>query len=90
VFSVADEDDAIRLANDTPYGLGSYLFTTDAAQAERVADQIEAGMVFINVVGADAPELPFGGMKRSGHGREKGFMALEEFSTIKTIVLHHG
>ena len=63
VYRVADEDDASRLANDTPYGLGSYLFTTDADQALRVADRIEAGMVYVNIVGADSPELPFGGVK---------------------------
>ena len=85
VFGVADENEAISLANDTPYGLGSYLFTTDAAQAERVADQIEAGMVFVNVVGADAPELPFGGVKRSGFGRELGRFGAEEFVNRKMI-----
>ena len=85
VFGVADENEAISLANDTPYGLGSYLFTTDAAQAERVADQIEAGMVFVNLVGADAPELPFGGVKRSGFGRELGRFGAEEFVNRKMI-----
>ena len=85
VFSVADENEAISLANDTPYGLGSYLFTTDADQAMRVADQIEAGMVFVNLVGADAPELPFGGVKRSGFGRELGRFGAEEFVNRKMI-----
>ncbi len=85
VFSVADEAEAVTLANDTPFGLGSYLFTTDADQALRVADQIEAGMVFINVVGADAPELPFGGVKRSGFGRELGRFGAEEFVNRKMI-----
>ncbi len=85
VFSVADEAEAVSLANDTPYGLGSYLFTTDADQAMRVADQIEAGMVFVNVVGADAPELPFGGVKRSGFGRELGRFGAEEFVNRKMI-----
>jgi len=85
VFSVADESEAISLANDTPYGLGSYLFTTDADQAMRVADQIEAGMVFVNLVGGDAPELPFGGVKRSGFGRELGRFGAEEFVNRKMI-----
>ncbi len=85
VFSVADEAEAVTLANDTPFGLGSYLFTTDADQALRVADQIDAGMVFINVVGADAPELPFGGVKRSGFGRELGRFGAEEFVNRKMI-----
>ena len=53
VYKVGSEDEAVELANDTPYGLGSYVFTTDPEQALRVADQIEAGMVFVNVVGAE-------------------------------------
>ena len=85
VYKVGDEAEAVRLANDTPYGLGSYLFTTDKDQALRVADQIDAGMVFVNVVGADAPELPFGGMKRSGFGRELGRFGCEEFVNRKMI-----
>ena len=85
VYKVKDEAEAVTLANDTPYGLGSYLFTTDKDQALRVADQIDAGMVFVNVVGADAPELPFGGMKRSGFGRELGRFGAEEFVNRKMI-----
>jgi succinate-semialdehyde dehydrogenase/glutarate-semialdehyde dehydrogenase len=85
VYRVAGEAEAIALANDTPYGLGSYLFTTDPDQALRVADRIEAGMVFVNVVGADAAELPFGGVKRSGFGRELGRYATEEFVNRKLI-----
>ncbi|MEU7383800.1 MULTISPECIES: NAD-dependent succinate-semialdehyde dehydrogenase [unclassified Streptomyces] len=85
VFPAADEDDALRIANDTPYGLGSYLFTTDPAQAERVADRIEAGMVFVNGVGAEGAELPFGGIKRSGFGRELGRLGIEEFVNKKLI-----
>ncbi|MET0726295.1 MAG: NAD-dependent succinate-semialdehyde dehydrogenase, partial [Leifsonia sp.] len=72
VYRVASEEAAIELANDTPFGLGSYVYTTDADQAARVADRIEAGMVFVNVVLADGVELPFGGVKRSGTGREMG------------------
>jgi len=85
VYRVGSEEEAIALANDTPYGLGSYLFTTDPEQALRVADRIEAGMVFVNVVGADAAELPFGGVKRSGFGRELGRYATEEFVNRKLI-----
>ncbi|GAA2429155.1 NAD-dependent succinate-semialdehyde dehydrogenase [Streptomyces macrosporus] len=85
VFPAADEDDALRIANDTPYGLGSYVFTTDPAQAERVADRIEAGMVFVNGVGAEGAELPFGGVKRSGFGRELGRLGIEEFVNKKLI-----
>ncbi|HKP06287.1 MAG TPA: NAD-dependent succinate-semialdehyde dehydrogenase, partial [Microbacterium sp.] len=64
VYKVADEDAAVALANDTSYGLGSYVFTTDEEQAKRVADRIDAGMVYVNVVLADEPGLPFGGVKR--------------------------
>jgi len=85
IFSVADEAAAVALANDTPFGLGSYVFTTDPAQALRVADGIEAGMVFINLVGADGAELPFGGVKRSGSGRELGRFGADEFVNKKMI-----
>ena len=79
------EDEAIKLANDTPFGLGSYLFSTDSEQVLRVADQIEAGMVFVNGVGLDSPELSFGGIKRSGFGRELGRFGIEEFVNRKMI-----
>lgn len=85
VFRARDEQDAIRLANDTPFGLGSYVFTTDRQQALRVADQLDTGMVFVNGVGLDAPELPFGGTKRSGFGRELGTLGIEEFLNKKMI-----
>jgi succinate-semialdehyde dehydrogenase / glutarate-semialdehyde dehydrogenase len=85
VFKVRDEDEAVALANDTPFGLGSYLMTTDPEQAERVADRIEAGMVYVNIVGADSPELPFGGVKRSGFGRELGRYGADEFVNKKLI-----
>ncbi len=85
VYKVADEDEAVELANDTPFGLGSYVFTADQEQALRVADKIEAGMVFVNVVGADGVELPFGGIKRSGFGRELGRFGIDEFVNKKLI-----
>lgn len=85
VYRVADEAAAIALANDTSYGLGSYVYTTDQQQAERVADQIEAGMVYINCVLADSPELPFGGVKRSGTSREMGLLAADEFVNKKLV-----
>jgi succinate-semialdehyde dehydrogenase / glutarate-semialdehyde dehydrogenase len=85
VYKVGSEDEAVRVANDTPYGLGSYVYTTDEEQALRVADQIEAGMVFINAVGAEGVELPFGGVKASGFGRELGRFGMDEFVNKKLI-----
>lgn len=85
VFRVGSEEEAIALANDTPYGLGSYVFTDDEEQALRVADRIEAGMVYVNVVGADGAELPFGGVKGSGFGRELGRFGADEFVNKKLI-----
>jgi succinate-semialdehyde dehydrogenase / glutarate-semialdehyde dehydrogenase len=85
VHRVHSEQEAIDLANDTPFGLGSYVFTTDHDQAMRVADAIQAGMVFVNVVGADSAELPFGGVKRSGSGRELGRFGADEFVNKKLI-----
>jgi len=85
VFRARSEEEAVQLANDTPYGLGSYLFTDDAEQAARVADRIEAGMVFVNGVLLDGAELPFGGIKRSGFGRELGRYGIEEFVNKKVI-----
>ncbi|GAB3865409.1 aldehyde dehydrogenase family protein [Nocardioides maradonensis] len=85
VFRAKDEADAIRIANDTPFGLGSYVFTDDADQAARVADALETGMVFVNGVGAEGVELPFGGVKRSGFGRELGRLGMEEFVNKKLI-----
>ncbi|WP_158890848.1 NAD-dependent succinate-semialdehyde dehydrogenase [Amycolatopsis anabasis] len=85
VYRVGSEEEAIEMANDSPYGLGAYLFTTDSAQAERVADRIEAGMVYVNIVGAESPELPFGGIKRSGFGRELGRYGVDEFANRKLI-----
>jgi succinate-semialdehyde dehydrogenase/glutarate-semialdehyde dehydrogenase len=85
VYKVGSEDEAVQLANDTPFGLGSYVFTTDPEQAERVANKIDAGMVYVNIVGADGAELPFGGVKRSGSGRELGRYGADEFVNKKLI-----
>ena len=85
VYRVGSEEEAVALANQTPFGLGSYLMTNDKEQADRVADRIEAGMVYVNLVGADSPELPFGGYKRSGFGRELGRYGADEFVNKKLI-----
>lgn len=85
LYRVFSEEEAVTVANSSPFGLGSYVFTTDSAQAERVADALEAGMVFVNLVGADEPGLPFGGTKRSGFGRELGKYGVDEFVNRKLI-----
>jgi succinate-semialdehyde dehydrogenase/glutarate-semialdehyde dehydrogenase len=85
VYRVQSEEEAVALANDTPFGLGSYVITNDLEQAERVADRIDAGMVYVNIVGADGAELPFGGTKRSGFGRELGRYGADEFVNKKLI-----
>ena len=85
IYRVASEEEAVALANDTGFGLGSYVYTTDAEQAERVANGIDAGMVYVNIVLADSPELPFGGVKRSGTSREMGLLAADEFVNKKLI-----
>jgi len=86
-----DEADAIRLANATEYGLVAAIWSRDGSRQARVAKRMHCGQVFINCYGAGGGvELPFGGVKKSGHGREKGFLALEEVSVLKTIVQFHG
>ncbi len=85
VYRVGSEEEAIELANDTPFGLGSYVFSDDPEQALRVADSLDTGMVYVNGVGADGAELPFGGVKRSGFGRELGRYGMEEFVNKKLI-----
>lgn len=87
----ADENDAVRLANATAFGLVAGIWTRDGGRQMRVAKRLRCGQVFVNGYGAGGGiELPFGGVKRSGHGREKGFEALLEFSATKTVVFNHG
>lgn len=86
-----DEADAVRLANNTDYGLVAGVWTRDGARQMRVAKKMRCGQVYVNGYGAGGGiELPFGGVKKSGHGREKGLEALREFSQAKTIVYKHG
>ncbi len=86
-----DEADALAIANGTDYGLVAGVWTRDGARQMRMARKLRCGQVFINNYGAGGGiELPFGGVKRSGHGREKGFEALYGFSVLKTVAMFHG
>ena len=85
VFVVADAQEAIRLANDSPYGLGSSLWTKDMEKAKQLARQIESGAVYINQMMASHPAVPFGGIKRSGYGRELSHLGIREFMNQKTV-----
>ena len=85
------EAEAIEIANGTDYGLAAGIWSRDGGRQMRVAKKMRCGQVFLNGYGAGGGiELPFGGIRKSGHGREKGFAALHEFSQIKTIVQNHG
>jgi succinate-semialdehyde dehydrogenase / glutarate-semialdehyde dehydrogenase len=84
-FRVKDEDAAIALANDSDFGLGGSVFTRDAARGKRVASQIDTGMMFINNISWSDAELPFGGVKDSGYGRELGDMGIQQFVNKKLV-----
>jgi succinate-semialdehyde dehydrogenase/glutarate-semialdehyde dehydrogenase len=87
VYRADDDAEAVALANDTPYGLGASVIGTDPDRARAVADRIEAGMVYLNLIGGSQADLPFGGIKRSGIGRELGPLGIEEFMNKKVIRL---
>ncbi len=91
LFPFEGEEQAIALANGTEFGLVAGVWTNDGARQHRVAKRVRAGQVFVNAYGAGGGvELPFGGFKKSGHGREKGFEALYDMSATKTVVFRHG
>jgi succinate-semialdehyde dehydrogenase/glutarate-semialdehyde dehydrogenase len=85
VIRAEDEEDALRIANDTPYGLGSSIWSRDTARAERLAERIEAGCTFVNGMVKSDPRLPFGGVKASGYGRELSKLGMHEFVNAKTV-----
>jgi len=85
VIRARDEEEALALANDTVYGLGSNVWTGDVERGKRMADRLEAGMVYVNGMVASEPALPFGGVKRSGYGRELSEYGLMEFQNVQTL-----
>ena len=85
IIRAANEDDALRIANDTRYGLGSSIWSKDVARAEQLATRIQAGSTFINGMVKSDPRLPFGGVRVSGYGRELSKMGIHEFVNAKTV-----
>jgi succinate-semialdehyde dehydrogenase/glutarate-semialdehyde dehydrogenase len=85
VEPVADIDEAIAVANRTTFGLGSSVWATDPEEQRRCIEEIEAGMVFVNATVVSTPELPFGGIKRSGYGRELSYLGIREFCNAKSV-----
>lgn len=90
LFFAKDEDEAIALANNSPFGLGGSVYTTDIEHGKRVASRIETGMVFINYPSLSWPDLPFGGIKRSGYGKELSNLGIEEFINKKLVCVANG
>jgi succinate-semialdehyde dehydrogenase / glutarate-semialdehyde dehydrogenase len=88
VVRVTDADEAIAVANDSDYGLGASVWTSDIEKGKRVAARVESGMVFVNSIVFSDPRLPFGGMKRSGYGRELGDYGIREFVDVKSVAVH--
>jgi succinate-semialdehyde dehydrogenase/glutarate-semialdehyde dehydrogenase len=85
MFRIGDVDEAIRLANDIPFGLSSSAWTNDEEEREQFINDIEAGMVYVNKMTESTPEVPFGGVKESGYGRELSVFGIREFVNAKTV-----
>jgi succinate-semialdehyde dehydrogenase/glutarate-semialdehyde dehydrogenase len=79
VYKVDSDEEALTLANDTTYGLGGAVFSADPARAEKIAQRLEVGMANVNTTAGEGAEIPFGGVKRSGFGRELGPLGMDEF-----------
>jgi succinate-semialdehyde dehydrogenase / glutarate-semialdehyde dehydrogenase len=88
VVRVADADEAIAVANDSDFGLGASVWTTDLERGKQIAARVESGMVFVNSIVFSDARLPFGGMKRSGYGRELGDFGIREFVDVKSVAVH--
>ncbi|SMC00353.1 Aldehyde Dehydrogenase [Hymenobacter roseosalivarius DSM 11622] len=85
ILEARDADDAIRLANDSPFGLGGAIWTRDVKRGKELARRVEAGAVFVNSMVKSSPEMPFGGIKKSGYGRELSYLGIREFVNQKSI-----
>jgi len=90
IMPFTDENDVLRRANDTEFGLSGAVFTQDFSRAHRVANKIQAGIVWINEYNVTPAEVPFGGYKQSGIGRENGLQAIEYYTQLKTIYANLG
>jgi succinate-semialdehyde dehydrogenase/glutarate-semialdehyde dehydrogenase len=90
IFYVDTLEQAVQIANDTPFGLGAAAWTDDRAEQDQLIAELEAGMVFINGMVASNPAIPFGGIKQSGYGRELSHQGIREFVNVKTVVIRAG